>query len=309
MRQGLSEFLCFDSPKSHLMAPSSRASGRSCRMLPPSYSQRRYALSAPPSSATCSHRHNASTCAKQQRAPPRSSWTGFVQLWLLVSSHRHGDTAAPAAQPPSSLTRCRWPLPSLCRTLPSPAACATTWACHRCRQVPRWWLVAAPSGRPPPHPADHAMVGNARAKCVPMRHHLLLGAWRRIAHRAGVATPVKPAIEGPHAGGADRQRLGGHRRFCRQSCRQQLPPAGSTYGRCGSLRKEHGEVPQNTVVAYRWLAAPLLFYPWNSKSAWAGRRCNFCELWPTPLPLPPLRQLGRMSLPPPLLREPFVSSA
>jgi hypothetical protein len=29
-----------------------------------------------------------------------------------------------------------------------PAACATAWACHRCRRVPRWWPVTAQSGRP-----------------------------------------------------------------------------------------------------------------------------------------------------------------
>jgi hypothetical protein len=33
-----------------------------------------------------------------------------------------------------------------------------------------------------------------------MRHNLLLGAWRRIAHRAGVVTAVEPAMEWLRAG-------------------------------------------------------------------------------------------------------------
>jgi hypothetical protein len=33
-----------------------------------------------------------------------------------------------------------------------------------------------------------------------MRHIMLLGTWRRIAHRAGVATAVKPAMEWLRAG-------------------------------------------------------------------------------------------------------------
>jgi hypothetical protein len=33
-----------------------------------------------------------------------------------------------------------------------------------------------------------------------MRHNLLLGAWRRIAHRAGVVTTVEPAMERLRAG-------------------------------------------------------------------------------------------------------------
>jgi hypothetical protein len=36
------------------------------------------------------------------------------------------------------------------------------------------------------------MVCIARMKGVPMGHTLLLGAWRRIAHRARVATAVEP---------------------------------------------------------------------------------------------------------------------
>jgi hypothetical protein len=39
------------------------------------------------------------------------------------------------------------------------------------------------------------MVCLARTKGVTMRHDLLLGAWRRIAHRAGVASAVEPAME------------------------------------------------------------------------------------------------------------------
>jgi hypothetical protein len=35
----------------------------------------------------------------------------------------------------------------------------------------------------------------ARTKGVMMHHDLLLGAWRRIAHGAGVATAVEPAME------------------------------------------------------------------------------------------------------------------
>jgi hypothetical protein len=38
------------------------------------------------------------------------------------------------------------------------------------------------------------MVCRARTKGVTLRHDLLLGAWRRIAHRAGVATAVEPAM-------------------------------------------------------------------------------------------------------------------
>jgi hypothetical protein len=44
------------------------------------------------------------------------------------------------------------------------------------------------------------MVCNARTKGMTMCHDLLLGAWRRIAHRAGVATAVEPAMERLRAG-------------------------------------------------------------------------------------------------------------
>jgi hypothetical protein len=44
------------------------------------------------------------------------------------------------------------------------------------------------------------MVCIARMKGMTMRHDLLLGAWRRIAHRAGVATAVEPAMERLRAG-------------------------------------------------------------------------------------------------------------
>jgi hypothetical protein len=40
------------------------------------------------------------------------------------------------------------------------------------------------------------MVCNARTKGMTMCHDLFLGAWRRIAHRAGVATAVEPAMTG-----------------------------------------------------------------------------------------------------------------
>lgn len=38
------------------------------------------------------------------------------------------------------------------------------------------------------------MVCKARTKGVTLRHDLILGTWRRIAHRAGVATAVEPAM-------------------------------------------------------------------------------------------------------------------
>jgi hypothetical protein len=44
------------------------------------------------------------------------------------------------------------------------------------------------------------MVCNARTKGMTVRHDLLLGAWRRIAHPAGVATAVEPAMERLQAG-------------------------------------------------------------------------------------------------------------
>jgi hypothetical protein len=52
----------------------------------------------------------------------------------------------------------------------------------------------------PPPPADHTMVCNARTKGMTMRHDLLLGAWSRIAHRAGAATTVELAMEQLRAG-------------------------------------------------------------------------------------------------------------
>jgi hypothetical protein len=44
------------------------------------------------------------------------------------------------------------------------------------------------------------MVYSAHTKGVTMRHDMLLGAWRRIAHRAGVATAMEPAMEQLFAG-------------------------------------------------------------------------------------------------------------
>jgi hypothetical protein len=65
-------------------------------------------------------------------------------------------------------------------------------------QMPPGALVVACdcAERRPPPTADHAMVCNARTKGMTMR----LVPWRRIAHRAGVATAVEPAMERLRAG-------------------------------------------------------------------------------------------------------------
>jgi hypothetical protein len=44
------------------------------------------------------------------------------------------------------------------------------------------------------------MACNPCTEGVTMRHDLLLGAWHRIAHRAGVATTVEPVMEQLRAG-------------------------------------------------------------------------------------------------------------
>jgi hypothetical protein len=44
------------------------------------------------------------------------------------------------------------------------------------------------------------MVCNTRTKGMTVRHNLLLGAWHRIAHCAGVVTAVEPAMERLRAG-------------------------------------------------------------------------------------------------------------
>jgi hypothetical protein len=88
-------------PFTVLINPSSRASGKHCTMLPTADGQWRRLRSAPPSSATCSPRNNTSIRVMQRWVPSSPSW---------ASSRRHGYTAAPVAQPPSSWTRCRWTL-------------------------------------------------------------------------------------------------------------------------------------------------------------------------------------------------------
>jgi hypothetical protein len=93
-----------------------------------------------------------------------------------------------------------------CRSPRHPGRCLhqrhrspSAWGYHRWRRMPWWWLATVP-GSQHPLPAHHAMVCNARTKGSTMRHDLLHGAWRRIAHRAWVAIAVKPAMERPWAG-------------------------------------------------------------------------------------------------------------
>jgi hypothetical protein len=146
--------------------------------------------------------------------------------------------------------------------------------------------------RPTPHPADHAIVCNTCTKGVMMRHDLLLGAWRRIVHPAGVVTAKEPAMEQLWAGTGRASMERGDmlvvlpdeglvvtdvsvvhpapNSFLQQADTRQVrqPPRGTQPS------------PANTVVAGRWQAAPSIPYPWSPTGALASRRCSFCDPGP-----------------------------
>jgi hypothetical protein len=147
---------------------------------------------------------------------------------------------------------------------------------------------------------------------------LLLGAWRRIAHRAGVATAVEPAMERLRAGT-------GRASLERGDMLVMLPdeglvvtdvsvvhPAANSYfhraaahtaGAAASLRdasKFYKYGGGGQVAGGSFLPSPR-----SPTGAWAGRRCSFYK--PLPLLLPPLRRPGRTSPPTPSRLELFES--
>jgi hypothetical protein len=97
-RQGPSKFLPFDGPDRLLLLQSLWETLHNAAV-----NRWRRTHSAPPSSAACSPRRNASTLVMQRLAPSSPSWTGSAQAGPLALSRRHA-----AAQPPSSWTRCQW---------------------------------------------------------------------------------------------------------------------------------------------------------------------------------------------------------
>jgi hypothetical protein len=82
---------------------------------------------------------------------------------------------------------------------PLQVARATAWACSRFPpDAPV--MLCDDTERPVLPPSDNTMACNTRTKGMSMRHHLLLGAWRHIAHGAGVAIVVKAVTEQLWAG-------------------------------------------------------------------------------------------------------------
>jgi hypothetical protein len=157
------------------------------------------------------------------------------------------------------------------------------------------------------------MVGNARTKGMMMRQDLLLEAWHHIAHCAGVATAVEPAMERLRAGT-------GSASLERGDMLVVLPDEGLAVTDVSVVHPAANSFFQHAAHAAASLrdaskfrkyggggqVAPSLHPPWSRTGAWAGQRCSFCKPW-QPL-LPSLRQPGR-TLPPPLLwLELFVSS-
>jgi hypothetical protein len=147
------------------------------------------------------------------------------------------------------------------------------------------------------------MVCNARTKGMTMRHDLLLGAWRRIAHRAGVATAVEPAMERLRAGTGRASLERGdmlvvlpdklHEGLVVTGVSVVHPAANSffhwaahTAGAAASLR----DASKNYKYSGGGQAAPSLPSPWSPTGAWAGRRCSFYK--PLPLLLPPPATAG-----------------
>jgi hypothetical protein len=139
-----------------------------------------------------------------------------------------------------------------------------------------------------------------------MRHDLLLGALRRIAHRAGVATAVEPAMERLQTGTGraslehsdmlvvlpDEGLVVTDVSVVHPAANSFFQRAARTAGAAASLRdaskfRKYGGGGQVAGGSF----TPL------SMESWAGGRCSFCK--PLPPLLPPLRRLGQTSLAPP----------
>jgi hypothetical protein len=149
------------------------------------------------------------------------------------------------------------------------------------------------------------MACNARTKGMTMRQDLLLEAWHHIAHRAGVATAVEPAMERLRAGT-------GSASLERGDMLVVLPDEGLVVTDVPVVHPAANSFFQRAAHAAAFLrdaskfckyggggqVAPSLPSPWSPTGAWAGRGCGFCKPW-QPL-LPSLRQPGR-TLPLPLL--------